>query len=604
MKLQMRYSSVAVTAAVAGLFSLIVLVLLTLDFTTRGDLELLDSPEYVTLKEQLADDPGNPEVIEAARQTDARLRADYFQHRRFMKQGAYLLLGGVLATLFLARWAVTLRAAVPSPRGTDESVDGETRMQGFARPATLGVVALVVLTMSALAMRSDDPLPSVADLTDEEPLPPTPGEDAHSAALAGAANPTTDQPRPFPQQGAPSLPDEAAYARQWPRFRGPFGSGASATEEIPDKWDVASGEGILWKVEVPSPGVNSPIVWDDRVFLTGATLDKLTVLCFEAETGKLNWSTDVEPTDIDPDEWEVDESTGLAAPTAATDGLRVYAIFATGDLVGLDLEGKLLWHEPLGVPDNPYGHASSLATIGDRVIVQFDQGSGKDGKSKLMAIDGVSGKTVWETVQEIPSSWASPLIVKQGDRSLVITCGAPWVAAYDAEGGKEVWRAKLLDGDVGPSPVFYDGTVVVANESGGLFAVKADGTGDVTDTHVTWTTDIDVPDIASPLVCNSVVLTVSHAYLAAFDITKGEDPLWEEDLIDEVSSSPAAVGKRVYLFSEEGKAWIVEPMADECRRIAEMEMGEPIRTCPAFMPGRIYVRGKNHLFCIGNSNRS
>ena len=135
----------------------------------------------------------------------------------------------------------------------------------------------------------------------------------------------------------------------------------------------------------------------------------------------------------------------------------------------------------------------------------------------------------------------------------------------------------------------------------------ADGwKGDVTETHVEWFTDIDVPDVCSPLVTDKYVLLLAHGLLAAFeprarsgDPEEPREPLWEEDLLEEVSSSPSQVGEFIYLFSEEGKAWIVKPAADECERIAEFEMGEPVRSSPAFQPGRIYIRGEEHLFCIG-----
>ena len=188
---------------------------------------------------------------------------------------------------------------------------------------------------------------------------------------------------------------------------------------------------------------------------------------------------------------------------------------------------------------------------------------------------------------------------------MVITCVEPWVIAYAADDGKELWRAECLSGEVGPSPVWRDGVVYAANEASGMFAIRADGEGDVTDTHVEWFTDIDVPDVCSPLITGKHVLLLSHAYLACFELGKSDDPeearepLWEEDLLEDVTSSPSLVGEFVYIFSQEGKAWILKPTAEACERIAELEMGEPVRSSPAFRPGRIYIRGKEHLFCIG-----
>jgi outer membrane protein assembly factor BamB len=228
-----------------------------------------------------------------------------------------------------------------------------------------------------------------------------------------------------------------------------------------------------------------------------------------------------------------------------------------------------------------------------------------------MALRGATGEVAWEVKRAVPTSWSSPIVVEHGGKWLVITCANPWLIAYSATDGSEIWRAKVLGGEVGPSPVFAQGVVYAANDASGLAAVRADGTGDVTKTHVQWTTETDVPDICSPLVTDKYVLLLAHGLLAGFDAKPAEagaeggenveerEPLWEEDLEQEVSSSPSQVGDYVYLFSEEGKAWIIQPQADACQRIAECDMGEPVRSSPAFLPGCIYIRGQDHLFCIG-----
>ncbi|MBM4088249.1 MAG: hypothetical protein FJ276_02280 [Planctomycetes bacterium] len=399
------------------------------------------------------------------------------------------------------------------------------------------------------------------------------------------------------------MPTTETYAAQWPRFRGPVGSGVSAWSDMPDRWDGTTGEGILWKVEVPLPGYNSPIVWEDRVFVSGATDSEQAVFCFDADSGALRWRRDIPPPVPGKEPLEVSEFTGYAAPTMATDGVRAYAVFASGDVVAVNFEGNQQWCQRLGPPVSAWGHASSLATYGSLLIVQFDQGKKADGRSRLMALDGATGRVVWEVAREVPASWASPIVVPRttGDGHLLITSANPWVIAYAPENGREEWRARCLGGEIGPSPVMHAGVVYAANETGGMAAIRADGQGDVTETHIEWRTDINVPDVCSPLVTDEYVLLLKSGLLACFDRKGGDDPepLWEEDLMEDVSSSPALVGDRVYIFSNAGPAWILQPKADQCERIRECEMGEPCRTSPAFQPGRIYIRGDHHLFCIG-----
>ncbi len=346
------------------------------------------------------------------------------------------------------------------------------------------------------------------------------------------------------------------------------------------------------------------MVWNDRIFLSGATADQQVIYCYHGDTGELLWQFEL-PVEVGDQAFEVMEETSYAAPTVATDGLRVYGIFASGNLVAVDFQGQQVWRKNLGPPQNAYGHASSLCTHEQLVIVQYDQGTAKDESSKLIACDGATGDVAWEVTRAVPASWASPIVVRHAGRAMVISCTDPWVLANDAATGQELWRAECLSGEVGPSPVFADGVVYAANEACGMFAIRVDGEGDVTPTHVEWFTDIDVPDVCSPLVMPDQVLLLSHALLAGFKLGKSEDvqeprePLWEEDLLEEVSSSPACAGELVYLFSESGKAWILKPTADGCQRVAEFEMGESVRSSPALLPGRLYIRGEQHLFCLG-----
>lgn len=588
MRLPVRYPAVIATALVAGVFTLIVGLLLIIDFMARGQYELFDSPQYIAMKEELAEDGSDSGLVAQIRALDLQQREAYFQQRQFTRHGVYLLLGGIAVVLITTRWAASLRPKLPHPRPPDEAHDPESVQQRWGRWAVVAVAFILTAVLLLVYVRA--PRILTADLVSKA----KPG--VSNVSLVSPAKPAPDVRNKPP---APELPSREEYLAQWPRFRGPNGSGIAATTDVPDKWDATTGDGILWKTPVPLPGFNSPVVWGNRVFLTGATDTKQTVFCFDADTGKPVWQYDVPPIGTRPDEFEVNEETGYAASTMATDGVRVYAIFASCDLVALDFQGKLVWQKGLGVPKNPYGHASSLATYRGNLILQVDQGTAKDDLSKLLALDGQTGAPVWEVVRKVPSSWSSPIVAEHDKQAMIVTCANPWVIAYAADDGKELWRVKCLEADVGPSPVYANGQVVVANESGGVTVIRAGGTGDVTDTHVVWKTDIDAPDICSPLVTEKFVLLLPYGVLACFDRKGGEDPLWEEDFEQDLTSSPSLVGDRVYLFSTEGKAWIVEPSAKGCKRVAECNMSEPCYTSPAFRPNRIYIRGKENLICIG-----
>lgn len=189
----------------------------------------------------------------------------------------------------------------------------------------------------------------------------------------------------------------------------------------------------------------------------------------------------------------------------------------------------MAWSKSLGLPENSYGHASSLATYKNLLLVQLDQGSARAPKSKLLAFDSATGKIVWQVARPVPNSWASPIVIRLADRDQVVTAADPWVIAYNPADGKEIWRAKCLKTDIGPSPVFADGKVFVANDNCNLSAIRADGHGDVTAAGVLWKGEDGLPDTCSPLATKEfVLLLTSFGTLSCYDAVKG-DMLWSED---------------------------------------------------------------------------
>ncbi len=390
----------------------------------------------------------------------------------------------------------------------------------------------------------------------------------------------------------------------WPCFRGPGGSGISRYDNVPDDWDGPSGKNILWKTPVPLPGNSSPVIVAGRVFLTGADEKQRQVYCFDLAGGRLLWQADV-PAGPDSNKLELKDSQreapGFAACTMATNGRYVAAYFANGDLAAFDLAGHLAWSKSLGIPDNPYGHAASLAVYKDLLLVPFDQADLKAKKSKLRALDIASGRVVWQQPRPVRSSWTSPIVIRAAGRDQLITAADPWAIAYNPADGKELWRVKLEHGDVAPSPVSVgDIVIAVVDDSSPITAIRADGSGDVTDKSVLWKGSDNTPAICSPLAtAEFVFLLTSEGKLTCYDTQKG-DKLWEEDLGDfNCKSSPAMVGKELYLFGEDGKCWILAPLRSGVKRIRQVNLGEGCMSCPAFQDGRMYVRGKENLICVG-----
>ncbi len=588
------------TAIVAGGFVLAVIILLAWNALHQVSKDPLDSPQYAELQKKLSLDPQNEELKQQIRELDLQLRKAYFRSRTFNRWGTTLLIAGLIVLVVAARTASTLRRPLPRPTATevwDESFDRDMRLR---RLAILGFAALLVVIVGIFWAMGRSVIRDTLAVREATEVPPS---EAATPAMPASEPTVVEEVSKGPassQQGQAISADE--YRRYWPRFRGPDGSGISPHPNPPVSWNGKTGEGVLWKVPVDLPGHNSPVVWGNRVFLTGATEERRCVYCFDADSGKLLWQRDIPATPESQNKKpKVMKDTGFAAPTVATDGQRVYAVFANGDLAAVDFEGKLLWTKGFGIPDNAYGHASSLCTYGDLVIVQLDQGTPDDDLSVLAALEGASGNVKWQVKRPTGNAWTSPIIASSAGKDQLITVADPFVISYDPATGKEWWRFEGTTGDCGPSPIVHRDLVIAGGEySYYMFAIRADGSGDVTETHKVWEAEEALPDTCSPLAFDRYVLWMSSgAVLACYDVEKGE-MLWEHEFPENTFyASPAWADQKIYLFSREGPCFVGVVTDEEFKIEHTNDLGEKCVTSPAFQPGRIYIRGENHLFCLG-----
>ena len=559
------YGTAAATAIIGGVFAVIVCGLLVFNYAKSRVVEPKREEKLEALKSKLLNQPGDEQLISQIRQLDLKIRQDRIRRWDFNLKGSWMLLGSIAVFLIGLKYADTFKKKLPTPQLSGDKRDKQIREAMLARWSV--IVGLLIFGSGALFLVTRPSIDFIA----------------------------VDIERTY-------YPSMEEIGRNWPCFRGPGGLGISACTNVPANWNGRTGEGISWKTLVPLPGHNSPVVWGDRIFLSGADENKREVYCFDAISGKLLWTgsvTNGQQSSAEP--VEVSEDTGFAAPTVVTDGRRVYAIFANGDVGCFDFDGKQVWAINLGVPDSAYGYASSLAMYRNLLLIQYDQASLEDEKSKMIALNGLSGQIVWQTKRPVGGSWTSPIVVKIGNRYQLITCGNPWVISYNPADGAELWRAKCLGGDIAPSSIYANGYIFAIEPYTKLVAIRPDGQGDVTQTHIAWSVDDGTPDICSPVSNDELIfLLTSEGMLNCYKVADGTK-LWQEDLRENFMASPSLVGNYVYLLSEKGIMFIIEAAA-EYKEVTRCELGEKCHATPAFMDGRIFIRGLENLYCIVNEN--
>lgn len=559
-------------AWIAGVFSALIGVTMLIGHHSARMDDPLKSPRLKEYKEKLRLDPADEPLKQRIRQLDLQLRQRYFRQLSQKGSGVYLLLGGVVMFVVAVTQSARYQRQLPMPQPKPDDAEQVARSATIARWSVAASGTVIGVFLFIVSLHLGTALPEGP--AEVEKLAPTSGSTAADAA---------------------SL---EALRQNWPRFRGADGSGVSVFTNAPVTWDPKSGAGIAWKTPVPASGFNSPIIWGDRVFFSGGDATRREVFCLDSKTGQLLWRQAVANLPGSAQGAEVPESTGYAASTMATDGRRLYVIFANGDCGAFTFEGQPVWSKSFGALKNPYGYATSLATWQDRLIVQLDQGEPEEGKSKLYALDGRTGQIVWQRPRKVGSSWASPIVIEAAGKAQVIALAVPWVIAYAATDGTELWRVEGLNGEITPSPVFAGGLVFVASPSEKLLAIRPDGQGDVTKTHVVWTNEDNVPDVTSPTSTGELVFAVTTSgLLTCFDAKDGKK-LWEHDFDMECHASPSIAGNRLYLVSQKGIVVVVEA-ARQFKEVSRVEMGDAFHASPAFVQDRIFLRGVTNFWCVG-----
>jgi len=395
-------------------------------------------------------------------------------------------------------------------------------------------------------------------------------------------------------------------AEEWPEFRGPTGQGHSTERNIPLEW--SESRNVAWKTPLPGTGWSSPVVAGGKVWLTAAVKDRnggsLRALAYDAATGHELVNTEVfRVRSVDP----LNPKNTRASPTPILDGDRVYVHFGADGTAALTTSGEIVWKTKFDY-QSQHGDGGSPALYGDLLILNCDG----DDEAFVVAIEKQTGKTRWKTARRQPSAqaYSTPLVIRTGDRDELISVGAYRAAAYDPATGREIWRVRypvrFPDGFSNiMRPVYGAGLLFI---SGGFnipsfIAVRPDGTGDVTRTHVAWTLMRGAPLTPSPLVVGTDLYLVNDSGIALCLDARSGERYWQQRLNGSYSASPVFADGRIYFLSEEGTATVIEP-GHQFREVASNRLDGYTLASIAVSNGSIFIRSDTHLYRIGPKGAS
>jgi len=388
-------------------------------------------------------------------------------------------------------------------------------------------------------------------------------------------------------------------AEDWPQFRGPTGQGHSSERGLPLDW--SESRNVKWKASVPGRGWSSPVVAGGRVWLTTSVKGNgasLRAVAYDVETGRE--AVNVEVFRLRSAEL-LNAKNSHASPTPIADGERVYVHFGAEGTAALTTSGEIVWKTRLPY-QSQHGNGGSPMLYGDLLILSCD---GSD-QAFVVALDKRTGKVRWKTWRRQPwdQAYSTPLLIRVGEQDQVVSVGAYRAAAYDPQTGKELWRVSYADGFSNvPRPVYGHGLVYIATgfQQPTLMAVRPDGSGDVTRTHVAWTLRRAAPLTPSPLIVGDEIYVVNDGGIASCLDARTGDTHWQQRLGGEYSASPLFADGRIYFLNEEGTATSIAP-GKSFVRLATASIDGATLASIAVADGSLFIRSDTHLYRIAKTS--
>ncbi len=566
-------------AASSGLLAILILLAIAANSFYVDKLNPAASPLLKELRADACSGTASPQELDKFRDMDFLSKKSFIRALLLSRKLPLLALAS-FAIFFLSIHAIFLgKAPIPTLPDPSEPL-GKSSDKNKALYPILALAGIGLVFSIFLLLRAD----SGAVSLDSEPGAGTQVEkNSPGNSLLSAPTNTTASEAVHSQDA-----NIKGSSGAWPFFRGPSGNNIASKDSFPLSWDVQSGKNIAWKSQIPKKGNSSPLVWDDKIFFTGADNESREVFCFSISDGSLLWRREIEIDGKTAENLNIFDDTGYAAPSMALSPDRAVAIFANGDIACLDHSGNIFWKKYLGSATNMYGYASSPIISDNKILIQFD--NEKDPSLIALALD--SGDELWKVKRAVIPSWASPSILAGGEvDGRIAVNGNPFVAIYELKDGKEISKFECSFNDLAISPAFNEKLILIPEGGDKLSCFTSDKLEPL------WHISEDLPDVATPLLSEfRTYLAAPSGIVSCIDLNGGAK-LWSHEFGTGFYSSPILAGGRVYLCDRDGKTHVFEDSA-EFKLLASSDLGEPVVSIPAFVPSKIIIRGSEHLFCI------
>ena len=603
MKQKILRNIAVVSAVFIATFSI---MLITNYFQVRGTTPL-QAEVVETLKEINDQNVNNPALQEQIRQLDLLARKAYFGRMNHLMNGVYILLVMLAIFIICTRLYFAKEKHIPD---RDIAPIDEWAIKSKARKYVVwiasgaAVSALVFVFLSTPYLKRevrqaktgiqetvDKATPEIIDDLIEiydDVIPGTVAETVKQPDAIANTEEINDAEAKTAAAPAQSVASKVTHNA----FRGNNATGLSLAKNLPVQWDLSSGVNIVWKRDIPRKGYNSPVINGNKVFFTGADDEARELFCYDLTTGEPIWSLAAVNIPGSPLKLpDTTDDTGLAASSVATDGTHVCAIFATGDIVCADMNGKQIWAKNLGVPEINYGYSSSLLIYGNLVFVQYDQSK----TAKALALDVATGAERWNKNRvDKYGTWSTPIIASINNVPQLILMGTPGITAYNPNNGEQIWRLECMPGaEIAASACYANGIVFGASDHAKMVAING------TDGSLLWESNEFLPEVASPVaIGNNVYIATTYGVVASFDAQTGELRK-EHDLETSFYASPMIADGKIYMISIEGRICIFSA-DDEFRLITSFATGENTFATPAFTDGSIVIRTEKSIYCVAN----